>query len=63
MEIPRGHMLQLDAPDLALERQIMYRDRPLHEFLERVELHIDAMNLALADIPPEKVRLHVCWGN
>ena len=58
-----GHTLQLDAPDLALERQIMFHDRPLDEFLERVALHIEALNLALADIPPEKVRLHVCWGN
>ena len=59
----RGHVIQLDAPDLALERQILYRDRPLNEFLERVELHIDAMNRAIADIPPEQLRLHVCWGN
>jgi 5-methyltetrahydropteroyltriglutamate--homocysteine methyltransferase len=61
--VARGHMLQLDAPDLALERQIMYLDRPLNEFLERVELHIDALNMALADIPKDKVRLHLCWGN
>ncbi len=61
--VARGHILQLDAPDLALERQIMYVDRPLGEFLERVELHVDAMNQALADIPRGKVRLHVCWGN
>ncbi|MDP6182696.1 MAG: methionine synthase, partial [Gammaproteobacteria bacterium] len=59
----RGHVIQLDAPDLALERQILYRDRPLSEFLERVELHIDAMNRAIADIPKEQLRLHVCWGN
>jgi 5-methyltetrahydropteroyltriglutamate--homocysteine methyltransferase len=59
----RGHVLQLDAPDLALERQIMYRDRPLREFLERVELHIDALNVAVADIPREQLRLHLCWGN
>lgn len=61
--IDRGHMLQLDAPDLALERQIMYLDRPLNEFLQRVELHIDALNMAIADIPPEKIRMHLCWGN
>jgi 5-methyltetrahydropteroyltriglutamate--homocysteine methyltransferase len=41
----------------------MFQNRPLDEFLERAELHIEAMNLALADIPPEKVRLHVCYGN
>ena len=61
--IARGHMLQLDAPDLALERQIMYLDKPEKEFLERVDLHIDAINRALVNIPPEKVRLHLCWGN
>ena len=58
-----GHQLQIDAPDLAMERQIMFIDRPLDEFLARVELHIKALNMALADIPSEKVRLHVCYGN
>ena len=61
--VSRGHTLQLDAPDLGLESQIMYLDRPLNEFLERVDLHIDALNRAIADIPPEKIRLHLCWGN
>lgn len=41
----------------------MYQDRPLREFLDRAEIHVDALNMALADIPPEKVRLHVCFGN
>ncbi len=61
--VGEGHILQLDAPDLAMERVIMYGDRPIGEFLERVELHIEAMNIALADVPPDRVRLHVCWGN
>lgn len=61
--VSRGHQLQLDAPDLALERQIMYLDRSEKEFLERVDLHIAALNVALENIPPEKVRLHLCWGN
>ena len=61
--VSRGHVLQIDAPDLAMERVIMFGNRPLGDFLERVELHVEAMNLALADIPREKVRLHVCWGN
>ena len=61
--VSQGHILQVDAPDLALERQIMFVDRPLDAFLERAALHVEALNLALADIPPEKVRLHVCWGN
>jgi 5-methyltetrahydropteroyltriglutamate--homocysteine methyltransferase len=61
--VSQGHLLQLDAPDLAMERQFMFQDRPLSEFLERVELHVEAINIALADIPREKVRLHVCFGN
>ena len=61
--VSHGYILQIDAPDLAMERVIMFGERPLGDFLERVELHVEAMNLALADIPPEKVRLHVCWGN
>ncbi len=61
--VSQGHILQVDAPDLALERQIMFVDQPLDAFLERAALHVEALNLALADIPPEKVRLHVCWGN
>lgn len=63
MIVARGHDLQLDAPDLGLERQIMYLDRSESEFLERVDLHIAALNKALENIPREKVRLHLCWGN
>ncbi len=61
--VSEGYILQLDAPDLAMERVIMFGDQPLRSFLDRVALHIDAINIALANIPPEKVRLHVCWGN
>ena len=61
--VEAGHILQLDAPDLALERQIMFVDKPLDEFLRRVELHIEAINRAIVNIPRERVRLHVCWGN
>ena len=61
--VSQGHILQLDAPDLAMERSFMFQGRPLGEFLSRIRVHIEAMNLALADIPPEKVRLHVCFGN
>lgn len=61
--VSRGHILQLDAPDLAMERVIMFGDDSLDVFLDRVRLHIEAMNLALVNIPAEKVRLHVCWGN
>jgi 5-methyltetrahydropteroyltriglutamate--homocysteine methyltransferase len=58
-----GHILQIDAPDLAMERQIMYADQPLDAFLKRVELHIAVLNKALRNIAKDKVRLHVCWGN
>lgn len=61
--VARGHILQLDAPDLAMDKQAYFQDRPIEEFFARVALHVEALNLALADIPPEKVRLHVCWGN
>ena len=61
--VSEGYILQLDAPDLAMERVIMFGDQPLKTFLDRVALHIDAINVAIANIPPEKVRLHVCWGN
>jgi len=58
-----GFLLQLDCPDLALERHTWYRDRPLGDFLDFVERVVATINRAIADIPREKVRLHVCWGN
>ena len=61
--VSQGYVLQLDAPDLAMERVIMYGDQPLSAFLDRVALHIEAINVAIADIPRDRVRLHVCWGN
>ena len=61
--VSQGYVLQLDAPDLAMERVIMFGDQPLNEFLDRVALHIEAINVAIANIPRDRVRLHVCWGN
>jgi 5-methyltetrahydropteroyltriglutamate--homocysteine methyltransferase len=61
--VDRGHVLQIDAPDLALERHTLFADRPLPEFLDWVELVVDAINGAIAEIDPDRVRLHVCWGN
>jgi 5-methyltetrahydropteroyltriglutamate--homocysteine methyltransferase len=58
-----GLLLQIDAPDLALERHTLFAERPLGEFLEWVELVVDAINSALDGIDPGSVRLHVCWGN
>jgi 5-methyltetrahydropteroyltriglutamate--homocysteine methyltransferase len=61
--VERGLLLQIDAPDLALERHTLFADRPLEEFLAWVELVVDAINSALDGIDPANVRLHVCWGN
>jgi len=61
--VERGLLLQIDAPDLAMERHTLFADRPLNEFLAWVELVIDAINGALTAIDAADVRLHVCWGN
>lgn len=61
--VSRGLLLQIDAPDLAMERTVMFQDRTLAEFQAMTELHVAAINAALGDIPPERVRLHACWGN
>ena len=59
----RGFVLQLDCPDLAMERGRFFQNETLDGFLKAVELHVDAINRAIAGIPPERARLHFCWGN
>jgi len=61
--VGHGFLLQLDCPDLALERHISYQDRPLGEFLAFVERVVAAINRGLEAVPRDRVRLHVCWGN
>ena len=61
--IRRGFLLQLDCPDLALERHLSYQDRPLGDFIGFVERVVASINKALENIPRDRVRLHVCWGN
>jgi 5-methyltetrahydropteroyltriglutamate--homocysteine methyltransferase len=61
--IAQGFLLQLDCPDLALEQHISFQDRPLPDFLDFVERVVATINEALENIPREKVRMHVCWGN
>jgi 5-methyltetrahydropteroyltriglutamate--homocysteine methyltransferase len=61
--VARGFVLQLDCPDLAMERVRFFQDEPLERFLDAVALHIDAINEAIATIPSDRVRLHLCWGN
>ena len=58
-----GYLLQIDAPDLALERHLSYADRPVGDFVQFVERVIARINSALRNVPRERVRLHVCWGN
>jgi 5-methyltetrahydropteroyltriglutamate--homocysteine methyltransferase len=59
----RGFLLQLDCPDLAMERVRLFQDEPLDRFLAIIETHVEAINRAVEKIPPERIRLHVCWGN
>jgi 5-methyltetrahydropteroyltriglutamate--homocysteine methyltransferase len=61
--VNHGFLLQLDCPDLAMERHFSYQDRPLGDFLGFVDRVVTTINAALVNIPREKVRLHVCWGN
>ncbi len=58
-----GFLLQIDAPDLAMERHLSFQDRPLSDFIDFANRVVDTINQALADIPPDRVRLHACWGN
>lgn len=58
-----GFLLQIDAPDLALERHVSYQDRPLGEFVAFAERVVATINAALVNVPRDRVRMHVCWGN
>jgi 5-methyltetrahydropteroyltriglutamate--homocysteine methyltransferase len=58
-----GLLLQIDAPDLAMDRSMFYRDLSDTEFVARAEKHVAAINQAIEGIPRERVRLHCCWGN
>jgi 5-methyltetrahydropteroyltriglutamate--homocysteine methyltransferase len=59
----RGYVLQLDCPDLAMERARFFQNDSLERFQQAVTLHVEAINRACADIPPDRIRLHLCWGN
>jgi 5-methyltetrahydropteroyltriglutamate--homocysteine methyltransferase len=61
--VKHGYVLQIDAPDFGLERHSSFRYRPLSEFLDFVALGVETINKALENIPPDRVRLHACWGN
>ena len=61
--VESGLILQIDAPDLAMERHISHADQPLDAFLSFMRRVITRINRALEGVPRERVRLHVCWGN
>jgi len=61
--IAAGLLLQVDCPDLAASRHTACLDLSDDAFLKRIALHIDILNHALRDLPPERMRLHICWGN
>jgi 5-methyltetrahydropteroyltriglutamate--homocysteine methyltransferase len=58
-----GLVLQIDCPDLGMGRHIQYAELPLAEFRRKAELHVEALNDALRNIPAEQLRMHLCWGN
>ena len=58
-----GFLLQLDCPDLAMTRHREFADSPIESFRDYVRLHIEVLNAATANIPPERLRVHLCWGN
>jgi len=58
-----GIVLQLDCPDLGMGRHVQYASLPLGEFRAKARLHVEALNHAVRNIPPEQMRMHLCWGN
>jgi 5-methyltetrahydropteroyltriglutamate--homocysteine methyltransferase len=58
-----GTLLQIDAPDLGMGRHTMYRDRATGEFLNLAATHVEVLNHALRNVPADRIRMHVCWGN
>ena len=61
--VDAGLILQIDSPDLGLGRHMMYKELDEAAYLQRIEKHVEALNVALVAIPSDRVRMHVCWGN
>ncbi len=61
--VAAGFDLQLDCPDLAMSRHTGYQDMPEEDFLKVAAANVEALNAATANIPPERMRMHICWGN
>jgi 5-methyltetrahydropteroyltriglutamate--homocysteine methyltransferase len=61
--VSAGLVLQLDCPDLGLGRHVQFTDLSIEEFRGKARLHVEALNHAVRNIPPEQMRMHLCWGN
>ncbi len=61
--VDAGLVLQLDSPDLGLGRHMMFKGRPDDEYRRLASLHVEALNHAIRELPADRVRLHICWGN
>ena len=61
--VEAGFLLQVDCPDLAMSRNSQFSHLSLEEFKKVAEMHVEVLNSALEDIDPERMRMHVCWGN
>ena len=61
--VDAGYLLQLDSPDLGLGRHMLFADKPDEDYQRLAGMHVDVLNHALRNIPPDRLRMHVCWGN
>ena len=61
--IDAGLHLQLDCPDLALSRHMLFKDMSDDEFVKIADMHVEALNYALSGLPKDHIRVHICWGN
>ena len=61
--VKAGIVLQVDCPDLAMGRHVRFRDADEDEFVRNAEIQVEALNHALANVPAEQIRMHICWGN
>jgi 5-methyltetrahydropteroyltriglutamate--homocysteine methyltransferase len=61
--VEAGLILQLDCPDLAMSRHMLYPDLPIADYRKLIAINVEALNHAVAGLPPERMRMHICWGS
>jgi 5-methyltetrahydropteroyltriglutamate--homocysteine methyltransferase len=61
--VEAGVLLQIDAPDLGMGRHTLYKDRSVEDYLSLAAMHVEVLNHALRNVPAERLRMHICWGN